>query len=109
MVQGQIDVNDPSSRDVAFGALFFLSLNHWSALAKLRGTSAIKPYLTLEINISVLPNPIKVLFVKLHPLTLRKISDESHYILTLQTDTKQHVVSYLIEPLWYQLSLWCID
>ena len=50
MVQGQIDVNDPSSRDVAFGALFFLSLNHWSALAKLRGTSAIKPYLTLPYD-----------------------------------------------------------
>ena len=33
MVQGQIDVNDPSSHDVAFGTLFFLPLNHWSALA----------------------------------------------------------------------------
>ena len=47
VVPGQIDVNDPSRRNVAFGTLFFLPWNHWSALAKLRGTSAIKPYLTL--------------------------------------------------------------
>ena len=47
MTPGQIDVNDPSSRDVAFRSLFFLFWNHRSAQAKMRGTPAIKPYLTL--------------------------------------------------------------
>ena len=49
MTPGQIDVNDPSSRDVAFRSLFFLFWNHRSALAKMRGTPAINPYLTLPL------------------------------------------------------------